>query len=70
MSMLPKKAQVVIEAYISYKMASVKRNSLQEAGLRKQIYDQEFRLLRAKNNNLTTTDIKRSLQAAFGRTRE
>jgi hypothetical protein len=51
-------------------MASVRRNGLQEAGLRKQIYDQEFRLLRAKNNNLTTTDIKRSLQAAFGRTRE
>lgn len=70
MSMIPKKAQVVIEAYISYKMASVKRNSLQEAGLRKQIYDQEFRLLRAKNNNLTTTDIKRALQTAFGRTRE
>ena len=70
MSMIPKKAQVVIEAYISYKMASVKRNSLQEAGLRKQVYDQEFRLLRAKNNNLTTTDIKRALQTAFGRTRE
>jgi hypothetical protein len=51
-------------------MASVRRNGLQEAGLRKQIYDQEFRLLRAKNDNLTTTDIKRALQTAFGRTRE
>lgn len=70
MSMLPKKAQVVVEAYISYKMAITKRNGIREGGAFKQLYDNELRLLRAKNDVLTTTDIKRAVGRAFGRTRE
>jgi hypothetical protein len=68
--MLPKKAQVVVEAYISYKMAITKRNGIREGGAFKQLYDNELRLLRAKNDILTTTDIKRAVGRAFGRTRE
>jgi len=67
---LPKKAQIVVEAYISYKMAITRRNGLSEGGMMKQLYDQELRLFRAKNDVLTTTDIKRAVQRAFGRTRE
>jgi hypothetical protein len=70
MSFIPKKAQTAIEAYITYKMALVKRNSLQEAGLKKQLFDQELKLFRSKNNTMSITDVKRSVQKAFGRTRE
>jgi hypothetical protein len=70
MSMLPKKAQAAVEAYISYKMAITKRNGLSEGSVLKQLYDNELRLFRAKNDVLTTTDIKRAVGRAFGRTRE
>lgn len=59
MTHIPIQAQAAIEAYISWKYAQNKRNGLVEGGALKAQFDQQHRLLRARLNPITTTDIKR-----------
>ena len=70
MTKIPKNAQAAIEAYITWKYFATKRNRQQDAAIAKANFDNQHRLLRSRNNTLTTTDVKRTIARGFGRTKE
>lgn len=70
MTKIPKNAQAAIEAYITWKYFATKRNRQQDAAIAKANFDAQHKLLRSRNNTLTTTDIKRTIARGFGRTKE
>lgn len=70
MTKIPKNAQAAIEAYITWKYFATKRNRQQDAAIAKANFDNQHRLLRSRNNDMTTTDIKRTIARGFGRTKE
>ena len=70
MTKIPKNAQAAIEAYITWKYFATKRNRQQDAAIAKANYDAQHKLLRSRNNTLTTTDVKRVIARGFGRTKE
>lgn len=70
MTKIPKNGQAAIEAYITWKYYATKRNRQQDAAIAKANYDAQHKLLRSRNNTLTTTDVKRVIARGFGRTKE
>jgi hypothetical protein len=70
MTKIPKNGQATIEAYITWKYFATKRNRQQDAAIAKANYDAQHKLLRSRNNTLTTTDVKRVIARGFGRTKE
>lgn len=70
MTKIPKNGQAAIEAYITWKYFATKRNRQQDAAIAKANYDAQHKLLRSRNNTLTTTDVKRVIARGFGRTKE
>lgn len=65
MTYIPLKAQAVIEAYVSWKYNQNKRNNLSEARYFKQMYDEQHYLYRARNNELTTTVVRRIVDMGY-----
>lgn len=60
-------AQATIEAYIYWQMKEHNRSyNLNERQLAKEQYDKEHRLLRARLNAFSTTDLRRVLQQGYG----
>jgi hypothetical protein len=66
MTYIPVKAQAVIEAYMDYKYALNKRGRLSEAGIYKQIYEQQHAIYRARESPWTIQTIKNILNRKFG----
>ena len=65
MTFIPLKAQAVIEAYIDWQYHQNNRNTLSQAKWFKAMYDEQHRLYRARNNDLTTTVVRRIVDRGY-----
>lgn len=67
LTFIPVKAQAVIEAYVEWKYSQNTKNQANQAQMRwlKTMYDEQHRIYRARNNDLTETTIRRTVDRGY-----
>lgn len=65
MTNIPLNAQAAIEAYIAWKYAQNRRGGLSEASVLKKEFNEQHRILRARENDLTATVVRRIVDRGY-----